>query len=35
MIHNTESDPQQVLRLVDAMLNVKLPGEDPRPSDAA
>ena len=27
MIHNTGSDPQQVLRLIDAMLNVKLPDE--------
>jgi hypothetical protein len=35
MLLETRADARQVLRLVDAMLNVKLPGEDQHPSDAA
>jgi hypothetical protein len=35
MIRNTGVNAQQVLHLIDAMLNVKLPGDDPHPSDAA
>jgi hypothetical protein len=35
MLLETGADAQQVLRLVDAMLHVKLPGGDPHPNDAA
>jgi hypothetical protein len=35
MLLETGADAQRVLTYVDAMLSVKLPDEDPHPSDAA
>jgi hypothetical protein len=35
MLRNTGVDALRVLALVDAMLHLKLPGEEPHPSDAA
>jgi hypothetical protein len=35
MLLETRVDARRVLALVDAMLHLKLPGDDPHPSDAA
>ena len=35
MLPDDREEARRVLAVVDAMLNVKLPGEDPHPSDAA